>query len=270
MIKPFLKKALSTVAPETAVAVSSARARSHAQKLFKAWGLFEIDQKLLQEVGSRVLSGPFRDMVLTPMTYQEHIGPFLLGTYELELHPWWDKLFQQSFDQIIDVGAKFGYYAVGLARQFPESETIAFDTDWWARKAVHEMIAANQVDRASVQGFCSPRWLQKHLRDRALIISDCEGYEGELLCSLAIPALATATLVIELHEELSPGVSARIRSHFAKTHAVSSVSARPSTPLPDLHLASLSQTELQRTSSEIRSQQEWLLLTPLRPIPQTP
>jgi hypothetical protein len=258
-----MKRSLFAVAPRTATALISARARAHSQQLVKEWGLFEINQRLVKELGSRVLSGPFRGLQLTPMAREEHIGPYLLGTYEIELHPWWEHLFEGSFDMIIDVGAKFGYYAVGLALQFPNAVTIAFDTDWWARDALREMATANRVRNLSIKGYCSPTWLKENLRRKTFIISDCEGYEGELLCTLEIAAMASATLLIELHEDLAPGVTSRIESQFAETHVASKVRSRSIAVLPnEVRICSLSEEEVQRASNEIRPQQEWLFLTP--------
>lgn len=260
--KSWVKKAFSAVAPQTATKVMSARARAHSQRVVKEWGLFQLNQRLIREVGNRVIAGPFKGMTLTPMTYQEHIGPYLLGTYEMELHPWWEHVFQQSFGQIIDVGAKFGYYAVGLAQRFPHATIVAFDTDWWARDAVREMVAANRVAGVSIQGFCSPAWLQENLRENALIISDCEGYERELFCTAEIPALASATMIIETHECFVPGVLADIVARFARTHVVHEVGSRSNSPIPEVRLHSLTKDEVRRASTEVRPQQTWVFLVP--------
>jgi len=197
------------------------------------------------------------------MAWEEHIGPHLLGTYEMELHPWWEQVFAKPFDTIIDVGANFGYYAVGLALQFPKAMAIAFDTDWWARDAIQEMATANGVRNLSVNGYCSPAWLKENLKGKTFIISDCEGYEGDLLCTLEIAAMASATLLIELHEDLAPGVTSRIESRFAATHIASKVRSRATAVLPDeVRIGSLSEEEIQRASNEIRPRQEWLFLIP--------
>jgi hypothetical protein len=260
--RSLVRGALLRVAPQTATQVISARARAHSHRLVKKWGLVDLNQRLMREVGTQVIAGPFKGLILTPMTYQEHVGPYLLGTYEMELHPWWDEVFQRSFAQIIDVGAKFGYYAVGLAHRFPHTPVIAFDTDWWARDAVREMVAANRAPGVSVQGFCSPAWLKKHLRENALIISDCEGYERELFCTTEIPALAGATMIVETHECFVPGVLAAIVARFAPTHAVYEVESRSSSPVPKVRVDSLTQEELRRAGNEVRPRQTWVFLVP--------
>ncbi len=129
-IKSLIKRSVFAIAPQTATAISSARARAHSHNLLREWGLFELNQQLLGEVGCAVLSGPFSGLTLSPMTHREHVGPYLLGIYERELKPWWEELLTEPFAQVIDVGAKFGYYAVGLALCWPDAQVVAYDTDW--------------------------------------------------------------------------------------------------------------------------------------------
>jgi precorrin-6B methylase 2 len=262
MLKSIAKQVLQTVAPRKAAEIFAARARAHSQRMFAEWGLLDLDTKLIAHLGNRVLSGPFQGLTLSPMTYKEHVGPYLLGTYEIELHPWWRDILSRSFDQIIDVGSKFGYYAVGLGRQFPQAEVVAFDTDPWARAATREMIEANGTPHVSVQGFCSPQWLRDNLRENSFIVSDCEGYEHELFCSLHIPALGSAVMLIEMHEHVSPGVSSAVQSRFARTHTISRVVSRSETPLPAVDFGPLSADEARRASSEVRLHQEWIMLAP--------
>jgi hypothetical protein len=262
MIKSLVKRAFFTLAPRTAMKVMSARARAHSHRLVKEWGLFQINQKLIREVGTHVVSGPFKGMTLTPMTYEDHIGPYLLGTYEMELHPWWEEVFQKPFHQIIDVGARFGYYAIGLARRLPHAPIVAFDTDWWARDASREMVAANRVAGVSIQSFCSPAWLKRNLRENSLIVSDCEGYERELFCTADIPALMSATMIIETHEHIASGVLAEIIARFTGTHIVHEVSSRSSLSIPEVSVRSLTEDELRRASNEVRPHQTWAFLVP--------
>lgn len=265
MLKSFLKTASHWIAPQTATAIMSARARAYSHRLVRDWGLFEINQRLIQEIGNVVTSGPFKGLALTPMACEGHVGPYLLGTYEMELNPWWERVFRGRFRQIVNVGTNFGYYAVGLAQKFPDAAIVTFDTDWWARQATSEMAAANGVGTISIQGFCSPSWLAKNLEQHALVVSDCEGYEGELLCTTDIPTLNSVTLIVELHECFSPGVSSQVLSRFARTHTIEQVSSRPDTPMPGVTVRSLTEEELRRASTEVRPPQTWVFLVPRIP-----
>src|SRR4051812_1337317 len=110
-MKTFVKKALLAVAPQTTSSLLAARARAHGHQLVQDWGLPQLAQKLIDRFGSRVQAGPFAGMVLSPMTYREHLSPFLLGTYESELHPWIRAILCQNPTQVVDIGSRFGYYA---------------------------------------------------------------------------------------------------------------------------------------------------------------
>jgi precorrin-6B methylase 2 len=203
-------------------------------------------------------------MKLTPMTHMEHIGPFLLGTYESELHDWLNELGKERFAQIVDVGAKFGYYAVGLALQRPGVPVIAFDTDPWARRALREMVHANGTPSVRIEGYCSPEWFNRSLVPGALVISDCEGYERDLFPSVRTSAIAEATLLIEVHDEVAPGASHQLSTHFAATHDVRTVEARQ-VDVPNLpELARLTREERVRAATEVRPHQVWMLFTPKR------
>ena len=260
-VKRWFKRWMAAAAPESFTAVQSARARAHSHRLIREWGLLELNHKLIDRYGPSVRSGPFAGMVLTAMPRKEHLGPFLLGTYESELHPWLERIVGGRFSHLLDVGAKFGYYAVGLARRMPGSPVVAFDTDRWARSATREMAGANRVPNVTPTGFCSPRWLDRHLLDGAFILSDCEGYERELFLSARTASLDTATLLIETHEDAAAGVATALRERFGRTHTVEAAVAGPRMPDAGL-LEFLNPQEAEAAVREHRGPQEWLLFTP--------
>ena len=110
---------MHAVAPRWTAALLSARARAHSHRVIAGWGSATVTRKLVERFGSRVLDGPFAGMILTPMTHAEQLGPYILGLYESELDAAWDAVLKGTYTQVVDVGARFGYYAVGLARQYP-------------------------------------------------------------------------------------------------------------------------------------------------------
>jgi len=58
---------------------------------------------------------------------------------------------------VITVGCAEGYYAVGLARLFPQAAIFAFDTDPKAQLICRQTASLNQVDdRVTVMGACAP------------------------------------------------------------------------------------------------------------------
>jgi hypothetical protein len=261
-MKQFLMRLFAAVAPQSAAALKSARSRAHSHRTVKSWGGGPVASKLFERLGTRVQEGPFAGLSLTPVTHAEQIGPYLLGVYESELDQAWDLVFRGKYTQIIDIGAKFGYYAVGLAKRYPEASVVAFDTDWWARKAVREMAAANGTGNVQVKGFCSLEWLASNIEDAAFIISDCEGYEAELFVPSVIPRLRSATIIIETHDQVVAGVSDRLSSAFGGTHSVRPYvygAARRST---SHSLDFLTEQERQLAVQEVRPPQLWLLCLP--------
>ena len=264
-MKPLLKRVLFSVAPMWATSFFSGRARAHSHRVIAGWGSRRVNETLFQRFGSRVLSGPFQGMELSAPTRAEQIGPYLLGLYESELHPTWETLLRGRFAQIVDVGAKFGYYAVGLARRFPHSRVTAFDTDHWARRVLKEMVRDNGTSNVEIRGYCSPGWLARNLTEGALVLSDCEGFEGDLFASVPIPNLASATLVIETHEETTPGISQRLRERLEPTHLLTEVptDTHPRVSPVDLSVLSFSEREQFLATQEVRhGRQVWLVGVP--------
>ena len=262
MLKTVLKQWAYASAPRLAAEFFSARARAHSQRFVAGIGCVRVNEALIARFGDAVVAGPFRGLKLSPMTHAEQIGPVLLGLYESELFPAWEVVFARRFPQIIDVGSKYGYYAVGLARRFPESRVVAFDTDRWARRATREMADANGASNVEILSYCDPRWLDEHLEPGSLIVSDCEGYENSLFCSLPVPNLATATLVIETHDCFAPGTTARLGARLAATHDVALIASEPSGRAPEVDVGFLNERDRGLATRELRQEQEWMLATP--------
>jgi hypothetical protein len=261
-VRQLIKRLLYAIAPRSTTALMSARARAHSHRVVASWGCGLINRKLVERFGPRVQEGPFAGLTLTPMTYAEQVGPCLLGVYESELDEAWAIVSRGSYTQVIDIGAKFGYYAVGLARKYPAASVVAFDTDWWARKAVREMAAANETSNVEVKGFCGAEWVDRHLQEAVLVISDCEGYEAALFGPDIIPKLRSATLIIETHDMIVPGVSDRLRSAFGTTHLVREYGMGALRRAPTHSLDFLSAPERHLAVQEVRPDQIWLFCIP--------
>ena len=261
-VKQAAKRFLYRVAPRWATAFFSARARAYSHRVVAGWGCGPVHRQLFAHLGNQVQTGPFAGLVLSPMTHAEQIGPYLLGTYESALADAWATILRGRYAQIIDIGAKFGYYAVGLAKKYPGTPVVAFDTDPWARRAVREMIAANGVGNVQIESFCSADWLERHTGEGALIVSDCEGYEAVLFGPGTAAKLRSATLLVETHDCFAPGVTDQLRATFGETHDVEVHEDRPyrKDHLPPLDF--LTPAEQTLATEEARVPQVWLLCLP--------
>ncbi|MDA8379096.1 MAG: hypothetical protein M0Z50_19065 [Planctomycetia bacterium] len=219
MLKKLLKSTLFMLAPTTAIQLSAARARRHAQMLEINWGLVDETHRFVAKFGNAVCCGPFSGMSYPPRSLDRHVTDKLLGTYEMELHPFLEEAIKAGPEQVIDVGPAEGYYAVGLARSLPDATITAFDADSWARERTAEMAQVNGSSNLQTRGLCTGQWLVDNVRDKTLVIMDCEGCELGLTASIAsCRSHLLSWWLIELHETQVPGVTRTLLQRFNKTH----------------------------------------------------
>ena len=132
---------------------------------------------------------------------------------------------------VIDIGCAEGYYAVGFARLLPNATVYAYDTDIEAQHFCRDLARRNDVlDRIHIRGFCDHAQLASLTASPVFILSDCEGFELEQFEPQKIPGLKHATMLIELHEFLSPGLTATLMSRFEKTHHITLIDTQERDP----------------------------------------
>lgn len=157
------------------------------------------------------------------------VPPMILGLYERPLQARLEELTAtRHYDLIVDVGSADGFYAVGLAMRCPQATVVACDTEPRARQATLAMAARNGVgDRVSVRGFCSATDLLDIVRSarRALILSDCEGYERQLFPAGHGEALARHDVAIEVHDQIDYRISPQLKGVFGASHDVQIIRA---------------------------------------------
>ena len=183
--------------------------------------------RLEQLLGPPVVQGgPFKGMKYPGYrSYGSSIFPKVLGSYERELHPVIEKMFERGYKQIIDVGCAEGYYAIGFALRLPTAKVYAYDVNVKAQEFCRTMAVLNGVDdRMSVKAFCSPEDLRDFaFNEPALIISDCEGFEKHLFTIENLPNLKNADLLVETHDCIDIEISDYLKKLFGATHVVTSI-----------------------------------------------
>ena len=219
-----------------------------------------------------VRRGPFQGMRYPERTaVGSSFAPKLIGCYERELHPLFERIVNRPYRTIIDVGCAEGYYAVGLALRIPQAIVHAYDTDPLARSQCRKMAELNGVaDRVIVGETFTPGDLVKFdFRGPGLIICDCEGYEKELFSQAAVDRLGDQDVLIEAHDFFDPEITPQLKARFAPTHDVEAI---PS--VDDYHKSrAYDYPELQGYSIDLRrillgeyrtANMEWLFMTPKR------
>ena len=61
----------------------------------------------------------------------------------------------------------------------------------------------------------------------ALILCDVEAYEGVLIDPAGVPALVHATMLVEVHDLLQPGLSELLWGRFHTTHDITNIPSVP-------------------------------------------
>jgi SAM-dependent methyltransferase len=227
--------------------VHNRRKRLHRQRA-AAWNveIMRILNTTIAESGPYVRSGPFKGMMYWPLGSPGYAmggqASSLLGTYECELGEVLEEFIGGGHEHIIDIGCAEGYYAVGLALRCPRAHVYAFDIEPKARHLCQALAVANGVaDRVTVLGECTPERLQQLTSVRSLVVSDCEGYEVDLLRVDLVPNLAHCDLIVELHEFLRPGLTQALLPRFTTTHHLRTIDteARDPARFQDLDFLSL-------------------------------
>jgi hypothetical protein len=225
---PSFRKALEAFAPRLWDCLRSLR---HWRYFSRRFGAFQ--KKARGEIYPKdaplvVLSGPFRGMSYLHETVWGSITPKWLGSYECELHPVLEQIFQENYGSILDVGSAEGYYAVGLALKFPSAVVHAFDTDFRSRLQVRRLARLNRVEeRVVVKARCEYPDLSLSRKGKTLLICDIEGYEAELLAPEQAPSLREMDILVEVHEGSQSGkpVEELLCSRFAASHRLERIEA---------------------------------------------
>jgi hypothetical protein len=173
-----------------------------------------------------VLYGPFKGLTYPEFrSFGSSLVNKILGCYEMELHPLFERLKQKNYSAIVDIGSAEGYYANGLARMFPTAKIFAFDTNFEALDFCRQMASFNGVeDRLQTGAFCSTETLLNlNLGNKALIVSDCEGFEKELFTKQLVDSLSGHDVLVEVHDYIDIEISTNLRRVFSKTHDIISI-----------------------------------------------
>ena len=200
--------------------------------LFYKWifaiGDFCVKLVLFRKTCVSVRSGPFAGMRWGTRAVGSMVAPKLIGTYEKELASIVEHL--PGFDLVIDIGAAEGWYAVGLLYRKTARKVVAFEQTENGQNGCRDNAKRNGVaELLEVRGKCEVEDLRLLLDPapradfRVLIVSDCEGYENELLVAGVLQRCRRAHLLIETHDSPVPGTHARLAKELGSSHIVTEI-----------------------------------------------
>lgn len=210
------------------------RARRRAARNREKAFIAETIQASLSDLTVR--HGPFKGMKYPrAASVGSTLYPKLLGSYESELHDIISRIRGTHYSDVVDVGCAEGYYAVGFGVHMPAATLYAYDTNSRALGLCREMARLNGIDdeRLRLGAFLDNAELHSlPLGPRALIVSDCEGYEKELFKPDSPGVLANHDVLVEAHDMIDIHISGYLKGIFEATHDLTVVSS-----VDDIHKA---------------------------------
>lgn len=240
------------------------RVREDIDENGKSAGARRQDARLLALFdGIVVTSGPFQGMRYpSAHSVGSALFPKLLGSYERELAPVLETILSRPYDTIYDIGCAEGYYAVGLKLRLPEARVVAFDLDAEGRSLCRQMAALNEVEVEVREACTTAELIALAGTQRALVMSDCEGCEGDLFTAEVCQALSRHDLLIEVHDHLRFGLTPALRERLSSSHRITEIrSVDDVEKLYTYHyplLEGLSDRDRHRALSEYRCPMRWI------------
>ena len=178
---------------------------------------------------NKVLRGPFAGLAYPAKSVGSAYCPKLVGTYELELHAIINSWKSHPPRTVLNIGGAEGYYAVGLAKMFPDCRVVTYEADSYGRTLIQAMAELNAVSgNIKIKGLCQLKNLEHELEKhpKSLIIMDVEGAEDELLPANS-NIFSETELLVEIHDELCPGVGGRLIERFNSSHIITQYDPAP-------------------------------------------
>jgi hypothetical protein len=268
----FLKNILFKVSPELYYTIASYRFFRRCKLRFEKFQN-ELQQCMFHDEAIKVQSGPFSGLKYYNKIIWGALTPKWLGCYEMELDEVIQKVIDDHYKLIIDVGAAEGYYAIGLAYRMPNAHVISYDVDPIARFRQKQLSDLNKTFNLEICKLCSHDELEKRLKDtsqKRVIICDIEGGESELLDPIKCKILETCDILVELHRSdrmTDAQIKALLVDRFTKSHTIHELGQKRRSPdelrqrIPKL--ANLKDDTILRAADECRyAGQVWLWMQP--------
>jgi hypothetical protein len=170
-----------------------------------------------------ICNGPFKGLKFSsPASLASSSYAKLLGSYETEIHPFIDKVLQNKYGVVINIGCDDGYYALGFAKYLKGTPVKAYDINKTALIKAYDLSVKNELQHqiSFFGGFYSGDIEKLDAHVKTLFLVDCEGEEKNIFTKLNVHKLINADLIIELHINVYPDLENYFREMFAATHHI--------------------------------------------------
>jgi|LakMenE18May11ns_1017448.scaffolds.fasta_scaffold9930881_2 hypothetical protein len=183
---------------------------------------------LWKSTGRMVYSGPFASLPIPEKIVTAQNIPYILGSYERELHPIIYQLIGKQLNFGVIVGAGFGYYTIGLAYTIKNSQIIAFEQKQELNEIIKEWSSLSHTsEKIQLEGSANLSNLQNISGQPDFLLMDCEGLELDLLCPSDILWLSKCIIICEIHGFYSPNLLGELCHRLKDTHKIDIIDEYP-------------------------------------------
>ena len=264
-VKTAVKRLAYAVAPRLAVAVQASRARRRSHRLLKEWGLWDLNQRLVAELGSQVLDGPFAGLTLSALTTRRAHRPVSAGPIRGRAARHMEPAAAARLQRVRRRRREFRLLRGRSGAPVSEQES----------RGVRRRLVGAQGGRRDVRG-------QRHRErlDRIVVRSVLAGAASQGQFTDHQRLRGVRGRVVLRADGCPHSPAARSSSNCTRRSCLASPSdAARCSPIPtprrswiravncrsNVRPASFTDDEMRRVSTEPRGPQQWLVLTPLAP-----
>jgi len=202
-----------------------------------------LGREIWSQNGGRVAYGHYQGMIIplsSPWSGSMDTGAMILGTYEKQVVEFLHRTVPKT-RTFIDVGASWGFHAIGCRVGGLASRVIAYESETESAELCRRYSLMNNAP-VDVRGVLTAGDLivffdsEKVDPEGSVFLFDIEGGERQLLTAEAISVLSKSWLCIEIHDFLEGYDTAEFIQRFSashKTRLVESDSSPPPQALPD-------------------------------------
>ncbi|MEJ8473497.1 hypothetical protein [Roseibium algae] len=224
-----------------------------------------LNTALRKTLGHNARKGPFKGArIIDPETSPvsaDYVSR-VLGEYELEIQPAIIKGLNGNPDAVINIGTSDGYYLSCVRHLNSKLPLIGYEINQDAKAACRRLLgtASNITLKDAVDRSGLVEDLTAY--PTSLVIMDIEGHET-ILKEVDPNIFSKATLIIELHEPLAPGITGQLAEHFANTHTIEVLEQFGRNPFKHDELSEFDSSEKFLLLCEFRgAHQSWMVATP--------
>ncbi len=193
-------------------------------RLLAKWRMALIRQTFLKYENTIVASGPLIGLDFLERSSEGCYVPKLIGCYEQPLSPFIAGAIDANYSTVVHIGCAEGYYAVGMAKKMPATQSFAFDISEKAQNLCRKLAQKNNIeDRIKIGGAFKIEDFGAFKEGNTLVICDIEGGEYDLLDPVKAPELKTMDIIVELHNIANINGLDLMINRFKESHNINAV-----------------------------------------------